>query len=798
MKCIEVSKENDEETIWRRQDTHCFEAVESPVPAAAAAKPPIPATKPAVSRSPAKSPIGAPADIIRASSSSGLPAAATHRFRRPGIYSISANELCRRRQFPAACTAASPRSKSYDSVFRAWDQGTGFINGTTALEVFAQSGLDKGDLARIWTLADIDDRGKLNLAEFHVAMGLIYRKLNGNESPDQLPPELVPPSSRQLGESVDLVCDLLKHALPLNNTGSAGNDPTRDAANYRHSDPTSSAYKPTNRHVDRDARTLANTASMLDRAAEAERSRTAEDDALEAEMSDLKRKVARINEDLKYASRGPRSAAKDDERRKLERELLELMHVRVPEVERRIKAREERKDRERREGVRDRDRIGATSGLAGLGTATTRDRYERDYRRDDDRDRPYSRGSYSRDERNFDRGSYRRRSHSPSRGDYDRPRSAAPDRDFDRPPSTAPHRDILVLMDANPVSHGERRIFRFTSDASSLAYPHGGEAIALRASSVRDCQLWMDGIEAASKKCLEAEKRPHTTLRGNSVAAEPGNQWFATGAGDRVIKIWDLASGELKLSLTGHISTVRGPAVSLRHPYLFSCDGPLLGLGGEQDHYHGHLSGVYALSLHPTLDILVTAGRDASARVWDMRTKAQIHVLSGPTATVADVKCQESEPQVIMITGSMDSTVRLWDLAAGKTRVTLTHHKKSVRVLAIHPTEYSSASGLAGDNNIKKWKCPDGAFVFNSSGYNAIINTLSVNAEGVFSGADNGSLAFWDYNTGTSFQNMEDVPQPGSLEAEAGVYCSTFDMTGTRLITGGADKTIKIYAEQSE
>jgi len=56
-----------------------------------------------------------------------------------------------------------------------------------------------------------------------------------------------------------------------------------------------------------------------------------------------------------------------------------------------------------------------------------------------------------------------------------------------------------------------------------------------------------------------------------SVAVEPGNKWFATGAGDRVIKIWDLASGELRLSLTGHISTVRGLAVSPRHPYLFSC-----------------------------------------------------------------------------------------------------------------------------------------------------------------------------------------------------------------------------------
>ncbi|KAK8849658.1 pre-mRNA-splicing factor PRP46 [Kwoniella newhampshirensis] len=287
-----------------------------------------------------------------------------------------------------------------------------------------------------------------------------------------------------------------------------------------------------------------------------------------------------------------------------------------------------------------------------------------------------------------------------------------------------------------------------------------------------------------------------------AVAVDPGNQWFATGAGDRVVKIWDLASGELKLSLTGHISTIRGLAVSDRHPYLFSAAEDKMVKCWDLEtnkvirHYHGHFSGVYSLSVHPTLDVLVTAGRDASVRVWDMRSRANIFTLTGHTSTVADVKTQASDPQII--SGSMDSTVRLWDLAAGKCMTTLTHHKKSVRALAIHPTEYSFASASAGGNNIKKWKCPEGTFVHNFVGHEAIINTMSVNEEGVmFSGADNGTLTMWDYATGLPFQHLKDIPQPGSLDAEAGVFCSTFDKTGTRLITGGADKTIKVYSEQA-
>lgn len=65
-------------------------------------------------------------------------------------------------------------------------------------------------------------------------------------------------------------------------------------------------------------------------------------------------------------------------------------------------------------------------------------------------------------------------------------------------------------------------------------------------------------------------------------------------------------------------------------------------------HYHGHLSAVYSMALHPTLDILLTAGRDATARVWDMRSKVNIHTLTGHTNTVSSVICSQYEPQVFL------------------------------------------------------------------------------------------------------------------------------------------------------
>lgn len=100
--------------------------------------------------------------------------------------------------------------KIYDNLFKSWDGfGKGHILGSQAIEIFGQSGLEKPDLERIWTLSDPNNRGRLDLDEFAVAMHLIYRKLNGYPVPNRLPPELIPPSTRNLNASLGTVKSLL-------------------------------------------------------------------------------------------------------------------------------------------------------------------------------------------------------------------------------------------------------------------------------------------------------------------------------------------------------------------------------------------------------------------------------------------------------------------------------------------------------------------------------------------------------------------------------------------------------------
>ena len=48
----------------------------------------------------------------------------------------------------------------------------------------------------------------------------------------------------------------------------------------------------------------------------------------------------------------------------------------------------------------------------------------------------------------------------------------------------------------------------------------------------------------------------------------------------------------------------------------------------------------------------------------------------------------------------------------------------------------------------------------------------------IVSGADNGTMCFWDWKTGYNFQKFQAPVQPGSLDSEAGIFQMKFDHSG--------------------
>jgi pleiotropic regulator 1 len=169
--------------------------------------------------------------------------------------------------------------------------------------------------------------------------------------------------------------------------------------------------------------------------------------------------------------------------------------------------------------------------------------------------------------------------------------------------------------------------------------------------------------------------------------------------------------------------------------------------------------------------------------------------LVGHRDAVASVSVQATLPQIV--SSSFDRTVRLWDLVAGRCVTTLTHHRNAVRANVIHPRENTFAAASA--DVVNKYAFPDGRFVHPFAVVNARFSWVHAMALGGLAedvlacGCDDGQVVLSDWRSGNVTEVLRSPPQPGSLASEQSIFSVAFDRSGSRLITGEADKSIKVY-----
>jgi WD40 repeat protein len=137
------------------------------------------------------------------------------------------------------------------------------------------------------------------------------------------------------------------------------------------------------------------------------------------------------------------------------------------------------------------------------------------------------------------------------------------------------------------------------------------------------------------------------TRSANAVAFSPDNRWLASGGKDNVIKIWDLANGNVLRTLYGHTTNVNALAVSP--------DGKLLASGS------GDINDKRDLGAF-TMGGVVGGAEDNTVRIWSVQTGQQLQILRGHELPVGAIAFSSDGRSLTSVGGD---AVKVWDVAAG-------------------------------------------------------------------------------------------------------------------------------------
>jgi WD40 repeat protein len=235
--------------------------------------------------------------------------------------------------------------------------------------------------------------------------------------------------------------------------------------------------------------------------------------------------------------------------------------------------------------------------------------------------------------------------------------------------------------------------------------------------------------------------------------------------------------------LLSYASAIHGELV---WPAQFRESGPLLRhplqIGGLARVLVGHRYSVNALAV--LSDGRVVSGSvDKTVRVWDVESGQVLATLAGHEGPVRAVAVL-SDGRVV--SGSVDKTVRIWDVESGQVLVTLEGHQGLVLAVAVLP-DGRVVSGSA-DRSLRVWDVESGQVLVTLEGHQGSVTAVAVLPDGhVVSGSDDNTLRVWDVESGQVLGTLADHRYPIMAVA----------VLSHRVVFGSNDKTLGVWDVES-
>ena len=250
---------------------------------------------------------------------------------------------------------------------------------------------------------------------------------------------------------------------------------------------------------------------------------------------------------------------------------------------------------------------------------------------------------------------------------------------------------------------------------------------------------------------------------------------LVSGSTDRSVRVWDIEKGVCTQVFQGHTSTVRCLQILMPVEVGRTVNGEAI--------------------MMPPQPLIITGSRDSNLRVWKLpRPEDKTFFQAGPPQDDSDCPYfvrvltghQHSVRAIAahadtLVSGSYDSTVRVWKISTGETVHRLSGHASKVYSIVLDHKRNRCISGSM-DNLVKVWSLDTGTVLYNLEGHSSLVGLLDLNDDRLVSAAADFTLRIWDPENGQC---------KSTLSAHtAAITC--FQHDGQKVISG-SDRTLKMW-----
>ena len=281
-----------------------------------------------------------------------------------------------------------------------------------------------------------------------------------------------------------------------------------------------------------------------------------------------------------------------------------------------------------------------------------------------------------------------------------------------------------------------------------------GECFTLRGHRdwVNSVQLWDSGH--ASGKSLRgtspsADARPGSPYSGSMSHIDPGKMLFSA-SDDGSIRLWDLTQRTCVRQFAGHVGQVQSLKLLLADQ----------GCSDEEQETEPQPQEAQQPASTSTPSTQALAFRPSSfvnpppVTSEDIPTGAFIHPRddsdnssssegSGKAKTSAGDPTPPKSKRPVLISGSLDNTIKIWDIDTGKAVRTLFGHIEGVWAVASDNLRLVSGSH---DRTIKVWNREEGRCTATLVGHRGAVTCLALGEDKIVSGSDDGDVRLWSFS----------------------------------------------------